>query len=1497
MVFEILFQMSIQASVLIAVVLVLRFFIRRLPKIYSCCLWLLVLLRLLCPVFIESNLSLQPVGTESLQFGQKELESTLPEIEKTDMQISQEEKDGYFNSNSAENDMVLPPLPGNPLEEMIVPVAESLPEETQLPELGSTGEIQVAAKSQEEQEPQKAEWEITRILCGAWLAGTIILLLCYLAQYGRMRWQLRMAVRMEQRENVWFGDVDSPFVMGVIRPRIYIPYGIEEKSLVHILHHEEMHIRHLDPQLRLLFMAAVCLHWWNPLVWIAVHFMNQDMEMFCDEAALKNATLEEKKEYSRTLLGFAMRRSGLGVMLGFGESNTKKRVEHVLKLKKPAFLLSAVLVFVIAGCIVCFLTVPKKEVPLQLPDVVFAELTPELAFWQDFEGYLDDASLSEMEFYSDFQKTDYDGDGVADRVYRERKGDNVNYRIEFGSGAVLEFPMAGKLNWISIMAVDLNGDGINEIVFEGNYFVSENSKTISLYAHPFAFYSLNGRKYKKMEVPVSSYAKAQGKEILGYDFYYELTENNGVRISCEVLDYSTKLSYASEEIREDTGYGKVQEGENICSGYSGEIRYCTYEGKPAVIYADYLTKSIRESRIFSANKIYTVLTFEGNQAVCRWIGEDYRDHVESELGATERQLVNGEIYGWNSKECQDGKMPELDMDFDGYAEKIDFVWSKTNYEIMVADQKVRGEGENVEDSLIALAFDYSGLYLAVVDYPDNAPRTTLYTYEKNHIYKVGTVPFDIREAEHSKDSQSVTGKMLVNMIFEDEVTVSATLGETGKSIETEKNYRYSPMNQYNVLLKEAVFVYNEKDTSSIGFYLEPQLISFEMTDGKNWIYVSGQYGNYGWLRVNHDGTLPDNDKVRAVEIMEKRTGTGQDAFGNHMQLNRYTGYLDDASLANNIYVKAPYDIDGDGLTDRIHKGQDTEGNAVYRIEFGNGDILETEGINSSYVCDWKAMELTGDKVLELVCSCYSQAFDPHHGLMDIMIYTKVGNRYERLDTPVSDGGKFGYEISYRRQNSTTIYAFCEETGFEYTFELKEQEQNGNYFKESGSFVYHLFDTVRCGKWNGKTAMVFQQILDGSDFDKSLYSVVTFENGEAKCQWMGTAKQYREIDGKQDMMADYNRFQAYTGYMDQFASGTIWHYVYMPEDVDGDGKKDRIYRSLSGNSAIYRVEFGDGMILTTSPVPKGTTCQWSVMELTGDEEKEIVCSFYDPFSAASVVKDIQIFEKDENSYRKLSLPIPSPTVYSFGNPPLTGYDISYELVDLNRIRIFYEECGFSQEFELPEGAVEYYHLSKEGVWSFELMDDMGRTLWQGKPAFYFRQLLGGRNCFAGIYVVVTFENGKATCEWMGTTLNASLMEPSGQNPGTVNGMTVVEVGVSHAFEDVALVMQDVNSNELSIDTDQAYELQNANIRWVKCYSSNLRLYDEPDILAENQSVRVEEVTFLATNLGEWFYVRCDDGNEGWLQITKDGKVPCVRTSGGAATVTQVFVNGFAGDKFE
>lgn len=364
-----LWSMSLQAGVLILVVLSVRFFLRRYPKVYTYFLWMLVGIRLLCPVFVETPFSLQPetlrpegIVRNGVDFEGQGFPFAGQEPENQGTQTDLSEKEDVNSSFLSEE----PDSTGGSHFNGISLTAPGRESGTNLPDqmgLSNDGKEEGSAADVIHKIFDSTAFGfegIFGLLALIYLAGTGICFLFYVTQYLVMKHRVSTAVR--GKGNVWFSEkVSSPFVIGILRPRIIMPYGLKKSEGFQILKHEQTHIRHHDPLIRLTGALCICLHWWNPLVWLVVYKMNQDMEMFCDEAVLRDASPEEKKSYAQTLLTFAEKRSGLSAGLAFGESHTERRVRNLARKRKGGIVITGLVMTMTVFCVAAFMTIPGIE--------------------------------------------------------------------------------------------------------------------------------------------------------------------------------------------------------------------------------------------------------------------------------------------------------------------------------------------------------------------------------------------------------------------------------------------------------------------------------------------------------------------------------------------------------------------------------------------------------------------------------------------------------------------------------------------------------------------------------------------------------------------------------------------------------------------------------------------------------------------------------------------------------------------------------------------------------------------------------------------------------------------------------------------------------------------------------------------------------------------------------------------------------------------------------
>ena len=329
-----LLNLSISASWLVLAVLVLRLVSKRSPKWMNVLLWGIVALRLVLPFSIESALSLipsaetvSPVAVQS---------APAPTITSGVSVI-----DNAVNPSLSEHFAAVPTASVNPL------------------------------------------YVWTEIAGWVWLIGLGAMLLYALASYLRLR--RRVSVSLPIQDNIYLCDaISSPFILGVVKPHIYLPSGLDEVQRQNVLSHERAHLARRDHWWKPLGFALLAVYWFNPVLWLAYTLLCRDIELACDERVIRTMDESAVKTYSTVLLACSMpRKAVITCPLAFGEVGVKERVKNALHYKKPAFWVVAASVAVCVVVAVCFLTNPRTDtdaaglVGFHREQVTYADVTDE----------------------------------------------------------------------------------------------------------------------------------------------------------------------------------------------------------------------------------------------------------------------------------------------------------------------------------------------------------------------------------------------------------------------------------------------------------------------------------------------------------------------------------------------------------------------------------------------------------------------------------------------------------------------------------------------------------------------------------------------------------------------------------------------------------------------------------------------------------------------------------------------------------------------------------------------------------------------------------------------------------------------------------------------------------------------------------------------------------------------------------------------------------------
>ena len=304
-------NMSISASWLVLVVIGLRFLLRKSPRWIHVALWALVAVRLLCPFSIESDVSLIPspqtVPETILYDRTPAIHSGVELIDKT------------VNQSLAQNRTPSPGASVNPVQiDLFI-------------------------------------WE------NLWCLGMVVMFAWAGISYARLR--RKVAPSVDVGGGVHICDyIDTPFILGIVKPRIYLPSSLEPDAASHVLAHERAHMARRDHWWKPLGYLLLTIYWFNPLLWLAYILLCRDIELACDEKVIRNMEAHQKKAYSEALLHCSVNRRHIAACpLAFGEVGVKERVKTVLNYKKPAFWIVLLAVLALIVTAVCFLTDPRNE--------------------------------------------------------------------------------------------------------------------------------------------------------------------------------------------------------------------------------------------------------------------------------------------------------------------------------------------------------------------------------------------------------------------------------------------------------------------------------------------------------------------------------------------------------------------------------------------------------------------------------------------------------------------------------------------------------------------------------------------------------------------------------------------------------------------------------------------------------------------------------------------------------------------------------------------------------------------------------------------------------------------------------------------------------------------------------------------------------------------------------------------------------------------------------
>ena len=456
-IFPQILNMSLTASVIICFVLLCRLLLKRAPKIYSYVLWSVVLFRLLCPVALSVPVSVLGIFDTPVVEQMKEGTDKKAVITSTVAYIPADIVHREYPEISLPT-----PVAGEIISDAI---NEKLPK----------GEEKLRA------DPMEAPVTIITYL---WMAGILVLLTYVVVSYVKLRQKLLGSMKIQ--DNIYMADhIYGPFVLGIIRPKIYLPSGLEKKEQAYIVLHEQHHIRRGDPVFKMLAFLALCIHWFNPLVWIAFRLAEKDMEMSCDEAVIRKLGEKVRADYSASLLQLATgQRILFGSPLAFGEGEPAGRIRNLARFKRPRIVMTVVSSLLCAvGIIVCIFNPAESEDSLRMREHVEESGGTEVNGEDTYEAQEENtdkdinaaenafAGMSALTYTFDWRKLEEIEDADAEEIYtilsEIRSGiirSNGQMTEEHGDSVILRsettdfWSTAGMEVWMETFAPELESN-------------------------------------------------------------------------------------------------------------------------------------------------------------------------------------------------------------------------------------------------------------------------------------------------------------------------------------------------------------------------------------------------------------------------------------------------------------------------------------------------------------------------------------------------------------------------------------------------------------------------------------------------------------------------------------------------------------------------------------------------------------------------------------------------------------------------------------------------------------------------------------------------------------------------------------------------------------------------------------------------------------------------------------------------------------------------------
>lgn len=568
-----IFNMSITAGWIVLAVVLLRLLLKKAPKWISCLLWVLVGLRLVLPFSFESKVSV------------------IPSAETVPQEIIYSEAPMINSGVPFVNGTV------NPV------ISESLAPETG----ASVNPIQI----------------VIFIASIAWSIGVAGMIIYALVSYLRIKHKVRISAPL--RENIYVCDnIGTPFILGIIKPKIYLPSDIGEKEAEYIIAHEKSHLKRRDHLWKPLGFALLTVYWFNPLLWLGYVLLCRDIELACDERVIKEMGAEDKKAYSTALLNCSIPRRMISACpLAFGEVGVKSRIKSVLNYKKPAFWIIVVAVIACVVAAVCLLTDPKKEEKNE--DISVSDIVIEAG--SELEGVSIDIKSSDFSGYMPYIEIEWTNE--------------TEKMLTYGESFALYRYADGEWKDCSVMDIVFNAVGYavppNETVIKKYYLTNQDMREAGVYRLETHFLRDGDTLNEQGKIPT-------------YNIWVEFKLEEPIALK-NVTDYdAASVVYASSLLStpDDVGVGLDYRAVSVSGGIAlyrkntlGEYDHLGYMEKTRLSEANF--DSLFGAGYWKSISLSARMVRICNEQAWKAVGEDNSIYILTEQNDGRIYLVCGQM--------------------------------------------------------------------------------------------------------------------------------------------------------------------------------------------------------------------------------------------------------------------------------------------------------------------------------------------------------------------------------------------------------------------------------------------------------------------------------------------------------------------------------------------------------------------------------------------------------------------------------------------------------------------------------------------------------------------------------------------------------------------------------------------------------------------------------------------------------------------------------------